>query len=448
ACENFSRLVDEIQVYQEKLESQNTELRRAQEELRAVGDHYAALYDHSPAGYVTLDGSGRIRNANLTLADMLGTRRESLLGSSLARLAEVGSGATLAGFVEAILATGERQVCDLPLRREDGSGFVGMLEGVIERGGAALSEPGRVLVHVSDITGRKRMEAELRESRKQAELANAAKSSFVANVSHEIRSPMNAIVGMTDILLSAEVAADDRKNYLGIIMDSALSMVEIINDILDISKIESGSFVLESVPFDLHGRVEEACEAMAFKAAQKGLELICRIPIALPTTVIGDPLRLRQVLVNLIGNAIKFTERGSVFVEVASASLSRVDPGIVSLRFSVTDTGIGIPADKCELVFEKFCQADASISRRFGGTGLGLSLCREMVHLMGGSIGLRSVEGEGSRFDFVLPLGVESGRALVEDRRGGSGGAGASPVRSIFRGSACWSATAIPMVGG
>jgi PAS domain S-box-containing protein len=390
-----------------KLEKLLEERKRSEEEARTNHQMIRLLLDSTAEGIYGVDGGGICTFANSACLHSLGYERESdLIGKEMHDLIHHskpdGTPFPQAeckmhqAFERGDDSHGDGEI----LWRKDGTGFPA------EFWSHLIIQDSRkigAVITLMDITERKLAEKELVSAKEAAEDANRSKSEFLANMSHEIRTPMNGILGMTELTLDTELTQEQRDN-LGLVRLSAESLLTVLNDILDFSKIEAGKLEFESIPFDLRESLGEAMQTLGFRAHQKGLELIYEVLPEVPESLIGDPGRFRQIVVNLVGNAIKFTEHGEIFVSVAAESEQQ---GKVLLRVSVRDTGIGIPRDRQEKIFEAFSQADGSTTRKFGGTGLGLSISTRLVGMMGGRIWVESEPNKGSTFSFTCLMEVQ-----------------------------------------
>ena len=357
------------------------------------------LLEATPTAIYLKDLNGRYLRFNKAFENLFGIQRNDWIGKSVFDLVPGDSARMIHEKDQALFATGKVQSYE--------TGFTQRLTGEVRDGlywKAPLTDAnGQVTALVGtvlDITDKNLLEHALREAKRTAEAANQAKSDFLANMSHEIRTPMNGVIGMTELVMATPLDSTQHE-YLTIVKNSAQSLMVILNDILDFSKIEAGKLNIESVDFALSELVHDTLKTLVPRARRKGLVLVEKLAPDLPTLVQSDPVRIRQVLTNLCDNAIKFTAQGSVTVTVAR-KLSEI--GDAQLQFSVADTGIGIPAEKQKAVFEAFSQADSSTTRKFGGTGLGLTICARLVELMGGRIWIESVPGQGSTFHFTVRL--------------------------------------------
>jgi two-component system, sensor histidine kinase and response regulator len=346
---------------------------------------------------VRVDSDNRFTFVNDAYCEMFGKTRDELIGHTFIPLVHDDDiGATLEAM-KGLSAPPHRAVIEQRALTRLGWRWL------LWEDTAVVDEAGRII----EVRGVGRDITELKEAQSRAEESNKAKSTFLANMSHEVRTPMNGVVGMTSLLLDSTLDAQQR-DYVETIRASGLSLLSILNDILDLSKIEAGRLELETMDFSLPEWLAECSAAMAPRAAQKGLTWHCDMASSLPQRVSGDPGRLRQVLSNLVDNAIKFTERGEITVRIDADSFQQnaqdLDPGSLLLRFTVADTGIGMDEDTQSILFHPFTQADASTTRRFGGTGLGLAICRELAELMNGEVGVQSEPGKGARFWFTARL--------------------------------------------
>src|SRR6266851_5525730 len=390
-----------------------TEREQAIVALQAAKDYAENIINSSLDMIVSVDTERRIIAFNNAAQQAFGYQLDEVLGQPVHLLyadPAVGTGIHHHALINGHY-TGE-----ITNTRKDGTLFESYLSASVLR-----DSQGQVIgvMGISrDITERKQVEAALQASKEAAEAANRSKSEFLANVSHEIRTPMNGILGMAELALGTELSAEQRE-YLELVKVSAEALLGVINDLLDFSKIESGKLVLDPREFSLHANLHEAMKTLAVPAYRKGLELVYEVQPDVPDGLIGDMGRLRQIIVNLVGNAIKFTAKGEVVLRIAlhqgahcqSPSPAHDPVNTCALHVSVSDTGIGIPAAQQQAIFEPFVQADGSMTRHYGGTGLGLSIAAQLVALMGGRIWVESTVGTGSTFHYTVPFGIQPGQS-------------------------------------
>jgi len=357
---------------------------------------YRAILDTTMDGFWMTDLKGRFLEMNAAYCELIGYSRDELLSMAIPDIEAIEHPEETRAHIEAILVSGHDRFETLH-RHKDGH----LIDVEVSVNYLAV-EDGRLVVFLRDITQRKQAERTLIEAKQAAEVANRAKSEFIANMSHEIRTPMNAILGLTQLVLDSELSPR-QKDFLKKAHTSARALLGILNDILDYSKIEAGRLDIESVPIAIEDVLRGVADLFSARIEEKGLELFIEIDPSLPARVLTDPLRLTQILNNLVGNAIKFTEAGEIHIKAKAGERTQDQ---ITLLFSVRDTGIGLPKAQVDRLFQAFTQADASITRRYGGTGLGLAISQRLIQLMHGDIEVSSVEGGGATFTFTLRAGL------------------------------------------
>jgi PAS domain S-box-containing protein len=371
----------------------------ARKRLEEEQARFRATFENAAVGIAHVGLDGRWLLVNQRLCDLLGYPREELLRKTFQDITHPDD---LEADLEQAkrLASAEIESYKLEKRylRRDGSIVWGRLTGSLQR--RPSGEPDYFIAVIMDIDERKKMEGALLEAKEAAEAANRAKSRFLANMSHEIRTPMSGIMGMVDLVLDTSLLPEQRR-FLELAKSSAESLLEVLNDILDFSKIEAGNLDFNERPFAVRQCVTGAVELLSLKARGKGLALTLDLAEDVPEIVVGDPDRLKQVLFNLVGNAVKFTEQGGISLRVGLTRREGIPPGMHALAFSVSDTGIGIPDEMRDRLFKSFSQVDSSSTRKYGGSGLGLVICKEIVQRMGGEIDVESTAGGGSVFSFT-----------------------------------------------
>jgi len=400
-----------IAVRRAQLESVNdsveSQVQARTQDLATSEQRFRKLSESSPIGIFQTDAAGLCLYTNPRWQFLTGLTLEESLGEGWSRGIHPEDRSTV--FEDWNACAREGRDFDREFRYQTPAGEIRFVH---LRSTAVRDASGRITEHIGnvlDVTHRKRIEEEMRKARDGAEAATRTKSEFLANMSHEIRTPMNGVIGMTGLLMDTELTADQRE-YVRMLRGSGEALLTLVNDILDFSKIEAGKLEIEEIDFDLHSVVGEAVGLLAEKAHHKKLELAYLIHPEVPGAVRGDPGRLRQILINLVGNAIKFTQSGEV---VLRARLASEEGESRTVRFEVTDTGIGIDVEARERLFQPFTQAEGSTTRKFGGTGLGLAISRQLTELMGGRIGVVSEPGKGSMFWFTVRLQKQAGDAAA-----------------------------------
>jgi two-component system, sensor histidine kinase and response regulator len=395
--DQFNSMLDRIQHRDVALQQAHDNLEKRVEERTA---YLNALIENTPLGIVAIGTDDCVQICNPAFEHLFGYSLNEIVGQPLSGLL------SSAEIFSEVTSNQERlrqsKPAHMVTRRKRRDGTMVDVEAFAVPLRAAGTYTGAVLIY-QDITERKHVEDALLLAKELAEAASRAKSEFLANMSHEIRTPMNGIIGLTELVLDTKLDKEQR-NYLSLAKISADSLLSLINDILDYSKIEAGKLDIDAIEFNLVDSLGETMKTLSLRAHQKGLELAFEIKPNVPDSLVGDPGRLRQIVINLVGNAIKFTERGEVVLQVDTESATEDE---VLLHFIVIDTGIGISAAKQGSIFEAFKQADGSMTREYGGTGLGLTISSRLVELMGGRIWVESQLGQGSRFHFILRFVVQ-----------------------------------------
>ncbi|MFZ5832106.1 MAG: ATP-binding protein, partial [Planctomycetota bacterium] len=378
-----------------------TERKRFEKSLLASEEKYRTLFENAPLGIFRSTMEGRFIEVNPAIATLL---RYDSPQEVIEHVRDIAAQIYVHPeerhqIIRALLNSNGVTRNTVHYRRRDGTVFIANLYLRLVRDEAGV--PQLIEGMVEDITERKRAEEELLHAKAAAEAASRAKSYFLANMSHEIRTPMTAILGFTDVLLCDEHSPHKRREYLAIIRENGKVLLQLLNDVLDLSRIEARGIAIEPVPCNPRQVVEEVLALLRLRAEEKRLVLEANYQSPLPSTILTDAVRLRQVLVNLIGNGIKFTERGHVHVKVACSGRHSKSPFI---HFTVSDTGIGIPPDVLSRLFQPFVQADDSFSRRYGGSGLGLAISKRLADALGGTLEVISCQGEGSTFTLSVPI--------------------------------------------
>lgn len=397
-------LVHELQVHQIELQMQNDELQKAHQDVEISREKYYDLYNRAPVGYLTLDRDGRILEGNLVAAQMLGCPTSELKDRKFSSFVKPQSQDTYFTHYRSAFMTGIPRTCEVEL--------IGKVPRHVQLNSLVFSGNGGCRTSISDVTAAKKLEEDLLRINEEEKTANTSQSEFLANMSHEIRTPMNVVVGIASILAKTKPLTPEQKKLIHTLQKSADILVSLTSDLLNISKIESGKFELEEVPFSIPAFVSEMVDVFEIQARDKKLGFMFRNDCKIEN-VIGDVGRLRQIVMNLCQNAIKYTHSGNIAITIRDTE-SRKN-SCRNIVITIEDTGIGIPPQRIHSVFDKFIRGESSVSRNFEGTGLGLAIVKGLTEKMGGTVQVESEVGVGSVFTVEMPFRINAGQLSSDD---------------------------------
>ncbi|SDY64217.1 PAS domain-containing sensor histidine kinase [Tindallia californiensis] len=402
---NIEEIMEEFSVYHQELKHQNEELRRVQMELEKSKAHYYSIFNNAPLGYVVIDEGHLITAANQFFESFIGEEERWLIGRRIEEWVSPESQDAFYFYLKKVVETGANENLQLRMKAAEGERVVKLHSNLME----SQTEKYLIRIALVDLTREKEMEEalvrknqELEKARKKAECASRVKTQFLANMSHEIRTPLNGILGFLQLMGETDLDEEQRE-YLEMMNSSSVMLRRLLDDLLDLSSIESEKVKLNDQCFNVESVLTHIVEKCVYGQEQDGVKVFFHHDHRIPEIIFGDQERLQQILMNLMGNAVKFTKEGKIALE--SKMLKKTEE-IIEIQLSVKDTGIGIEKKSQDLIFESFNQADSSSTRKYGGSGLGLTITKKLVEAMGGSIHLESKLGEGSCFTVIIPFAL------------------------------------------